>query len=55
MARAFGAYGERVETPDAFTEALRCALDNAPVVLDVVTSQLAVSSDAKEGLGYIPD
>jgi acetolactate synthase-1/2/3 large subunit len=40
MARAFGAYGERVETPDALTEALRRALDNAPVVLDVVTSQL---------------
>jgi acetolactate synthase I/II/III large subunit len=55
MARAFGAYGERVETPDALTEPLRRALDNAPVVLDVVTSQLAVSSDAKESLGYIPD
>jgi acetolactate synthase I/II/III large subunit len=55
MARALGAYGERVETPSNLTEALRRALDNAPAVLDVVTSQLAVSSDAKKGLGYIPD
>ena len=55
MARALGAYGERVEAPDTLPEALRRALDNAPAVLDVVTSQLAVSSDAKKGLGYIPD
>jgi acetolactate synthase I/II/III large subunit len=50
-----GAYGERVEAPGTLTEALRRALDNVPAVLDVVTSQLAVSSDAKKGLGYIPD
>jgi Protein of unknown function (DUF1214) len=50
-----GAYGERVETPDALAEALRRALDNAPAVLDVLTSQSVVSSDAKKGLGYIPD
>jgi acetolactate synthase-1/2/3 large subunit len=55
MARALGAYGERVEAPGTLTEALRRALDNAPAVLDVVTSQLAVSSDAKKGLGYVPD
>jgi acetolactate synthase-1/2/3 large subunit len=55
MARALGAYGERVETPDALVDALRRALDNAPAVLDVVTSQSAVSSDAKKGLGYVPD
>jgi acetolactate synthase-1/2/3 large subunit len=55
MARALGAYGERVEAPDTLPEALRRALDNAPAVLDVVTSQLAVSSDAKKGLGYVPD
>jgi acetolactate synthase I/II/III large subunit len=40
MARALGAYGERVETPDALVDALRRALDNAPAVLDVVTSTL---------------
>ena len=50
-----GAYGERVETPDALAEALRRALDNAPAVLDVLTSQSVVSSDAKKGLGYVPD
>jgi acetolactate synthase-1/2/3 large subunit len=55
MARALGAYGERVETPDALAEALRRALDNAPAVLDVLTSQSVVSSDAKKGLGYVPD
>jgi acetolactate synthase-1/2/3 large subunit len=55
MARALGAYGERVEAPDALAEALRRALDNAPAVLDVLTSQSAVSSDAKKGLGYVPD
>jgi acetolactate synthase-1/2/3 large subunit len=55
MARALGAYGERVETPDALVDALRRALDNAPALLDVVTSQSAVSSDAKKGLGYVPD
>jgi acetolactate synthase-1/2/3 large subunit len=36
-------------------EALRRALDNALAVLDVVTSRSAVSSDAKKGLGYVPD
>jgi thiamine pyrophosphate-dependent acetolactate synthase large subunit-like protein len=55
MARALGAYGERVETPGALAEALRRALDNAPAVLDVLTSQSVVSSDAKKGLGYVPD
>ena len=40
MAQALGAYGERVEAPGTLTEALRRALDNAPAVLDVVTSQL---------------
>jgi len=36
-------------------EVLRRALDNALAVLDVVTSRSAVSSDAKKGLGYVPD
>lgn len=55
LARALGAYGERVEIPGDLTGALRRALDNAPAVLDVVTSQLATSSDAKKGLSYVPD
>ena len=28
---------------------------NAPAVIDVVTSQQAVSSDAQKGLGFVPD
>ncbi len=55
MARAFGAHGERVEDPADLPAAIRRALDNAPAVVDVVTSQDAVSSDATKGLGYVPD
>ncbi|MDH3895444.1 MAG: thiamine pyrophosphate-dependent enzyme, partial [Chromatiales bacterium] len=55
MARAFGAHGERVEKPEDLAAALRRALDNAPAVVDVVTSQQVVSSDARKGLGFVPD
>ena len=55
MARAFGAHGERVEKPEDLAGALRRALDNAPAVVDVVTSQRVVSSDARKGLGFVPD
>ena len=55
MARALGAHGERVEDPADLPEALRRALANAPAVIDVVTSQEAVSSDAQKGLGFVPD
>jgi thiamine pyrophosphate-dependent acetolactate synthase large subunit-like protein len=55
MARALGAHGERVEDPDDLAGALRRALANAPAVVDVVTSQDAVSSDAQKGLGFVPD
>jgi acetolactate synthase-1/2/3 large subunit len=55
MARALGLHGERVENPAELTGALRRALGNAPAVIDVVTSQTAVSSDAKKGLGFVPD
>lgn len=55
MARALGAHGERVEKPEDLAGALRRALANAPAVVDVVTSQDAVSSDAKKGLGFVPD
>ncbi len=54
MAVALGAHGERVEAPEALPAALERALANAPAVVDVVTSQAAVSSDAKKGLGYVP-
>ena len=55
MARALGAYGERVENAADLPAALERALTNAPAVVDVVTSQSAVSSDARKGLGFVPD
>ncbi|MEM8853348.1 MAG: thiamine pyrophosphate-dependent enzyme, partial [Pseudomonadota bacterium] len=55
MARALGAHGERVENAADLPAALERAFANAPAVVDVVTSQDAVSSDAKKGLGYVPD
>ncbi len=55
MARCLGAYGERVDDPADLTEALRRGLENAPALIDVVTSQDAVSSDATKGLGFVPE
>jgi acetolactate synthase-1/2/3 large subunit len=55
MARALGAHGERVEGPAELAGALRRALANAPALIDVVTSQTVISSDARKGLGYVPD
>lgn len=55
IARSLGAYGERVEDPDNLVGALRRALNNAPAVLDVVLTREAVSSDARKGLGFVPD
>ena len=55
MARALGAHGERVEDPAELPGAISRALKNAPAVVDVVTSQFAVSSDAQKGLGFVPD
>lgn len=55
MARALGAHGERVESPADLSAAIARALANAPAVVDVVTSQSAISSDARKGLGFVPD
>lgn len=55
MARALGAHGERVEDPTGLEGALRRGLEKAPAVIDVVTSQSAVSSDTKKGLSLVPD
>jgi acetolactate synthase-1/2/3 large subunit len=55
MARALGAHGERVERAEDLAAALKRALANAPALVDVVTSQSAVSSDARKGLGFVPD
>jgi len=55
LARALGAHGERVEKPEDLAGALRRAIDNAPALVDVVTSQSVISSDAQKGLGFVPD
>ena len=55
MARALGAHGERVEDAGDLAAAIRRGIENAPAVIDVVTSQGAVSSDAQKGLGFVPD
>lgn len=55
LARALGARGERVEQAADLQSALKRALDNAPALIDVVTSQSVISSDAQKGLGFVPD
>ena len=55
MARALGLHGERVEKPEELRPALRRALQNTPALVDVVTSQTVLSSDAQKGLGFVPD
>lgn len=55
MARAFGLHAERVTDPERLEGALRDALARAPALLDVVTTQHALSSDAGKGLGWVPD
>ena len=55
LARSLGAHGERVESAGDLAGALARAIETAPAVVDVVTSQRAVSSDAQKGLGFVPD
>ncbi len=55
LARALGANGERVEKPADLPGALQRALNNTPALIDVVTSQSVISSDAQKGLGFVPD
>jgi acetolactate synthase I/II/III large subunit len=55
MARALGAHGERVQKPEDLPGAVERALANAPALVDVVTSQTVVSSDATKGLGFVPE
>ena len=44
-----------VEKPEDMPGALERALKNAPALIDVVTSQSVISSDARKGLGFVPD
>ena len=55
MARAFGLHAERVTDPKRLEGAIRDALAHAPALIDVVTTQHALSSDAGKGLGWVPD
>ena len=55
LARALGASGERVEKPADLPGALQRALNNTPALIDVITSQSVISSDAQKGLGFVPD
>ncbi len=55
LGRSLGAHAERVEDADQIVDALKRAFKNAPSVVDIVTSQDAVSSDATKGLGFVPD
>jgi len=55
MARAFGLHAERVTDPARLPGAIADALAHAPALIDVVTTQDALSSDAGKGLGWVPD
>jgi acetolactate synthase-1/2/3 large subunit len=55
MARAFGLHAERVTDPARLPGAIADALAHAPALVDVVTTQDALSSDAGKGLGWVPD
>jgi acetolactate synthase-1/2/3 large subunit len=55
MARAFGLHAERVTDPARLEGAMRDAFAHAPALIDVVTTQDALSSDAGKGLGWVPD
>jgi acetolactate synthase-1/2/3 large subunit len=55
MARAFGLHAERVTDPARLKGALEDAFAHAPALIDVVTTQHALSSDAGKGLGWVPD
>jgi acetolactate synthase-1/2/3 large subunit len=55
MAKALGLYGERVTKPEELKPAIERAMKNAPALVDVVTSQTVISSDAQKGLGFVPD
>ncbi|HET9823563.1 MAG TPA: thiamine pyrophosphate-binding protein [Burkholderiaceae bacterium] len=55
MARAFGLHAERVTDPARLKGALEEAFAHAPALIDVVTTQDALSSDAGKGLGWVPD
>jgi enamine deaminase RidA (YjgF/YER057c/UK114 family) len=54
LARALGAYGERVESAEELESALERANANAPAVIDVTVTRDAVSADSRSGLALVP-
>lgn len=52
--RGLGAYAERVEHPDDLHAALARCRAHAPAVLDVLTTQDALSPDFQSGLASVP-
>jgi acetolactate synthase-1/2/3 large subunit len=55
LARSFGMYAERVESPEDLPAALDRAFAQQPSLLDVLVTTDAVSGDAKSGLAWVPD
>ncbi len=59
LARALGAFGERVERaedlPAAIGRAKAALAEGRPALLDVLVTPDAASSDAKSGLAWVPD
>ena len=53
LAKGMGAFGIRIENPKKLYGAIKKALENTPSVVDVITSSLVLSSDAKKGLGFV--
>lgn len=55
LAQSLGAYGERVESADEVSGALKRAIEGAPSVLDVLVTREAISPDFNGGLAGVPD
>jgi acetolactate synthase-1/2/3 large subunit len=54
LAKALGAYGERVERAEDLADALQRGLANLPALIDVAVTRDAVSPDTKSGLANVP-
>jgi acetolactate synthase I/II/III large subunit len=55
MARAFGMHAERVEKAEELPDAIERAFANRPALIDAIVTPEAISSDAKNGLAWVPD
>lgn len=55
VAEGLGAYAQRIERPEDLPDAIECALENAPALLDVAVTKEAESPDFKNGLAGVPD